>query len=237
MKKFSILLTTACLSLSANSDCKVQWCDSKKLSIAEQTICDSSSLRAADILLNNSYKKLLNFSGKEGQEGMWPREVKSNQLDWMKERNKLIEKNSFNLELDTSTQETIALNNYLTRITDLQGQIKDREAHSVNLMYQNMNDVYDAIVNNQPEDLVNAISFPTTIMMDKSHTFKTGAEFLAVYNKLVTEEFRKAVVTEKPSPKMFSNYQGRMIANGAVWFTDKGELKTLNFEMDSESVQ
>jgi len=230
MKRLSIFVAVAVLTLSAQADCKLTWCNAKKLSIPEQNICGSVNLRAADSLLNSTYKKLLSFRGKEGQEGMWSGEVKSNQLEWMKERNKLIEENAFSLEMSESYLEMLVLGKYLSRINDLYSSVKEKEERAASVIYEKMNDIYDAIVNNKPSELASLISYPANIRFDgKEIKFKSEKDFIAVYNKHNSEKYRKEVATEKPSKKMFVNYQGRMIANGAVWFTDNGSLKSFNF--------
>jgi len=89
MKKIIIVVATMTFGLSAYANSMPKWCSSDRLSKTEHIICSDRFLREADILLSKTYKKLMSYRGKEGHEGMWYREVKDNQKDWLKERNRL----------------------------------------------------------------------------------------------------------------------------------------------------
>ena len=101
MKKITILLaTTAIFTISANAECKPNWCDSKRLSKIESTICGDSMLRASDVLLSSTYSALISYSEQK-------EEIKKNQEHWLKERNKL------------ENAKSLILTSYMDRINTL----------------------------------------------------------------------------------------------------------------------
>lgn len=87
------------------ADCGPKWCESASLSKVEKLICGDKSLRAADVLMSGVYKELMSYRGKEGHEGMWGREVSSNQKDWIEERNKMTESSKLMDAYMSRTQE------------------------------------------------------------------------------------------------------------------------------------
>ncbi|MCH9741409.1 MAG: lysozyme inhibitor LprI family protein [Epsilonproteobacteria bacterium] len=134
MKKLTVLLSTLVFT------CTPSWCKSSKLVLAEQYICTLRVLGSADMLLNEIYARVMKFKGKEGQEGMWAREVKSNQMDWIKKRNKI-------------EDEDEVLASYMGRIDKLYAILKDKQTRAVSLVYGNIKDVYTAVVNLTPQRL------------------------------------------------------------------------------------
>jgi len=196
MKKITIVLvTTALFTLSANAECKPKWCDSKKLSVTEDTICSDSTLRASDALLNSIYKEI---GGKE---------FKESQKSWLKERNSLFSKVQI-------------FESYMKRIDALYPELNP---------HKKIKRLYKAIVNNQPKVLANLIKFPKTIIINgKENKFESKAKFLEKYSTIFTKKYREHIAKEKPSPDMFSNYQGIMLGDGIIWFTEEGNLQSLN---------
>jgi membrane-bound inhibitor of C-type lysozyme len=91
MKKIVITLSLIAFGVSAYASAP-KWCSSNKLSKTEKIICSDPLLQEADILLSKTYKKLMSYKGKAGHEGMWHRELKASQLNWLKKRNKLSDK-------------------------------------------------------------------------------------------------------------------------------------------------
>ena len=217
MKKLTILLSMAVLTLSAQANSTPSWCKSKNLKTVEQYICDSQILGSADTLLNELYKSVMSYKGKEGQEGMWAGEVKGSQVEWIKERNKL-------------EDEDEVLGSYMGRIDDLYATLKEKQARAVSVVYDNITDIYDAVVNDKAEDLANLISFPKTVMINgKSTKFKDKKAFLKAYPKVFTKKYRETVAKAKANKKdMFSNYKGIMLGDGSIWFDEDGHLKSLN---------
>ena len=217
MKKLTILLSTLVFTLSAQDDCTPSWCKSNKLVLAEQYICTSRVLGSADMLLNEIYARVMKFKGKEGQEGMWAREVKSNQIDWIKKRNKMEDENE-------------VLASYMGRIDTLYATLKVKQTRAVSVVYENIKDVYDAVVNNKAKDLANLMSFPKTIIIDGKETkFKNEKAFLEAYPKIFTKAYREKVAKGKPNKKdMFVNFQGIMLGSGSIWFDENGHVKSFN---------
>lgn len=109
----SILLCFSLLSPAMAGDYSPNWCKSPKLSTTEKMICDDRTLRSADLLMSNVYADIMKLKGKPGHEGMWHREVYSDQIDWLKKRNQ------------ADSQQSL-LDLYLTRTQALANLIKNR---------------------------------------------------------------------------------------------------------------
>lgn len=88
-----------------------KWCLSSQLTPVEMLICGDDTLLAAENLMSKVHSNLMSYSGKEGHEGMWYREVKSNQRDWLTQRNK-------------SKNEAEILDAYISRIQELYRVLK-----------------------------------------------------------------------------------------------------------------
>jgi len=43
-----------------------------------------------------------------------------------------------------------------------------------------------------------------------------------------SKKYQEHIAKEKPSPDMFSSYQGIMLGDGIIWFTEEGNLQSLN---------
>ena len=210
MKKITILLaTTALLTVSANAECKPKWCDSKRLSTTESIICADSMLRASDALLGSTYSALMSYSDQKN-------EIRKNQKHWMRERNKLSSKNQL-------------LKSYMGRITTLYNKFEAPLEVATTTPHQKIEKIYRAIVDNKPEALADLITFPTSITISGKDTkFENKTKFVEKYSSIFTKKYRENVAKEKVTPNMFSNYQGIMLGDGIMWFTDEGDLQTLN---------
>jgi uncharacterized protein len=217
MKKIAIVFVTVLLTISANAECKPKWCSGKQLSnYTEATICEHPILWATDATLSSIYKELIGYKGQKGHHGNWYKEVKDTQKSWLKERNKLSKKNSI-------------LDSYMKRIDTLYGHLKEQINIEKRLPYQNIEKIYQSIVDNNPERLANLITFPKNIVISGKDTkFASKAEFIEKYPTIFTKEYREEIAKEKPTPDMFSNYQGIMLGDGVVWFTEDGHLQSLN---------
>ena len=217
MKKIAIVLVTVLLTSSVNAECKPKWCSKKQLSsYTEGIICENPILWATDATLSNIYKELMSYKDKKGHEGNWYKEVKDNQKSWLKERNKLNTKNPI-------------LESYMKRIDTLYGHLKEQINIEKQLPYENIEKIYQSIVDNNPESLANLMKFPKNIVISGKYTkFATKAEFIKKYPTIFTKEYREEIAKEKPTPNMFSNYQGIMLGDGVVWFTEDGNLQSLN---------
>jgi len=210
MKRITILLaTTVLLSCSANAECKPNWCDSKKLSETENIICADAMLRASDALLNSTYSALIIYSNEKDK-------IKKNQKHWMRERNKLDGKNEI-------------LGSYMNRINTLYNKFKTPIDTATTTPHQKIEKIYKAIVENKSKALADLMKFPTTITISgKENKFETKAKFLEKYSNIFTKAYRENIAKEKPSSDMFSNYQGIMLGDGIIWFTEDGNLQSLN---------
>ena len=113
MKKIIIVVSIMAFGISAYADSAPEWCSSNKLSKTEKIICSDTFLQEADILLSKIYKKLMSYSGKEGHEGMWYREIKDGQQQWLKERNKLSDKSKI-------------MDSYMDNIKLMYGELDER---------------------------------------------------------------------------------------------------------------
>lgn len=103
------LLNTSVLA----EEYKPKWCEAEKLSEVETLICEDGTLRSADALMDQLYKELMSYKGKEGHEGMWYREVKSDQIDWLAKRN-------------NAKNRVEVLDAYMSRNNELYSFLKDR---------------------------------------------------------------------------------------------------------------
>ena len=218
MKKLTIILSMAVLTLSVQADCTPKWCNSKKgFSTAEQYVCSSKILGSADTLLNEIYAQVMEFKGKEGQEGMWAGEVKGAQLNWIKQRNKI-------------DDEEEVLASYMGRIDTLYSTLKVKQTHGTSIVYENIKKVHTAVVNNKSEALVHLMVFPKTITIDgKATKFKDEKDFLKAYSKIFTKKYREIVAKSKPNKKdMMQNYRGIMLGSGSIWFDEEGHVISLN---------
>ena len=92
-----------------------KWCKSTGLTSVETMICGDKALQGADTLMSHIYKQVMTFKGKEGHEGMWYREVFSNQQDWIKARNR-------------SKSKAQVLDAYMTRNQELYRILLDRRS-------------------------------------------------------------------------------------------------------------
>jgi uncharacterized protein len=216
MKKIIMLLaTTALLTVSANAECKPKWCNSKKLSEIESTICADSMLRASDALLSSTYRALMSYSEQK-------EEIKKNQEHWLKERNKL----SGKIEILTSYMDriTILYNKFKMPITG--GEVSPS-------ITSHIKKIYNAIVDNKPEALADLMKFPKTININGKDTkFATRAKFLEKYPSIFTKKLREHIATQKVTSNMLiSPVDGILLGDGTVYFTlNHGNLKSLYTE-------
>lgn len=94
MNKFKIVLIAASLLLSSSpvfaDQCHPEWANgNQQLTSVERIVCEDKTIAAAAVLMADIYDEIMSYSGKEGYEGMWHREVKENQQEWLEKRNSL----------------------------------------------------------------------------------------------------------------------------------------------------
>lgn len=83
-----ILLISSAMSISAIA-AQPAWCNKTNLLEAEVTICNDKILSKADSLLDQMYRAVLSLRGFEGDNGIGPGDIISDQRDWLEQRNKL----------------------------------------------------------------------------------------------------------------------------------------------------
>ena len=88
-----LFLSFSILPVAADS-CKINWCNSSKLTMIEKRICSDPALRASEVLLSQLYKEIMSYRGKEGHEGHWPDSLRDAQKRWLKKRNQLLERSA-----------------------------------------------------------------------------------------------------------------------------------------------
>ncbi len=74
------------------------------------------------------------------------------------------------------------------------------------------------------------VSYPLLVIHGSRKTrIKTKAAFLSSYDTIFDEHVRKAVA-QQTSKCLFGNYQGAMIGNGEVWFSEQanGTMKIIS---------
>jgi hypothetical protein len=87
---------------------------------------------------------------------------------------------------------------------------------------------YNAVLGAKREEAAKYVSYPCTFFRDgKRVTVKNSAEFLQNYDAIFTKGFVAKIASGVPH-HMFANYQGIMIADGAVWFDENGEARNFN---------
>jgi hypothetical protein len=85
-----------------------------------------------------------------------------------------------------------------------------------------------AVLHGKPEEAAKYVSYPCTVSRDGKRIFlNSEAEFLKSYDAIFTKAFVARIATGVPH-HMFANYQGIMIADGAVWFDAEGKARNFN---------
>jgi hypothetical protein len=93
---------------------------------------------------------------------------------------------------------------------------------------QNAKAFYEAILHGNRTEAAKYVSYPCTYIRNgKRLSLKESAEFLQQYEQIFSPAFVAEIAKDVPH-HMFSNWQGIMIADGAVWFDAQGKAKHLN---------
>jgi hypothetical protein len=96
------------------------------------------------------------------------------------------------------------------------------------LVERNAQAFYAATMQGKREEVAKYVSYPCTFFRDgKRVSVKTGAELLRHYDAIFTNAFVAKIASGVPH-HMFANYQGIMIADGAVWFDENGKARNFN---------
>jgi hypothetical protein len=96
------------------------------------------------------------------------------------------------------------------------------------LVEKNAQAFYAAVLHGEPEEAAKYVSYPCTVFRGGKRVFLKGeADFLKSYDAIFTKAFLARIATGVPH-HMFANYQGIMIADGAVWFDAEGKARNFN---------
>jgi hypothetical protein len=86
-----------------------------------------------------------------------------------------------------------------------------------------------AVQANDKEKIAGMISYPLNFIHDgRRSRIRDKQTFLARYNNIFTEHIRKTILRQS-AHCLFGNYQGEMIGDGEVWFSemDNGSVKII----------
>jgi hypothetical protein len=87
-------------------------------------------------------------------------------------------------------------------------------------------DIKTAIETDNREWLANNISWPLVVSLKRVKGWiENKNEFLKYYDQIVTAKVKTAVRKQKPE-ELFKNYQGVMIGNGDIWFSEQYAPRT-----------
>jgi hypothetical protein len=85
-----------------------------------------------------------------------------------------------------------------------------------------------AVAKDDRKGVASFIVYPLALSVNgKRSRVATPEEFLSSYDRIFTPRFVERIRAAIPH-NMFANAQGIMIADGAVWFDDKGKVKAVN---------
>lgn len=109
-----VLSLASATAVAENAEfAKPKWCTATSLTPTENLICGDLALSSADMLQSELYRKAMSYKGKQGYEGMWYREVQSDQQDWLAQRNKTTSKEPL---LDLYVKRIVSLNQVLQNL-------------------------------------------------------------------------------------------------------------------------
>jgi hypothetical protein len=96
------------------------------------------------------------------------------------------------------------------------------------LVERNVQAFRAAVTDGNREEAQHYVSYPCSYFRgEKRASLRNAADFLKDYDAIFTPAFVKKIHGAVPH-HMFANYQGIMIADGAVWFDEKGKAKAFN---------
>jgi uncharacterized membrane protein YeiB len=93
-----------------------------------------------------------------------------------------------------------------------------------------------AVTNGDKTKVATMISYPMLVIHGSSRTkIKTKAELLSKYETIFDDRIRRAIA-QQSARCLFGNYQGVMIGNGEVWFTEQphGAMKIITVNPTAE---
>ena len=81
------------------------------------------------------------------------------------------------------------------------------------------------------------VRFPLRVVTPKKRlVIKNREEFLYNYDHVLTAKVKAKIEDEMSSKCLFANWQGYMVGDGQVWFTEmtSGTLKIITFSIDED---
>lgn len=96
------------------------------------------------------------------------------------------------------------------------------------LLERSVQGFYQAVLNGDREAVARYVQYPLAFTLDgtRRQVWNTTA-FLRYYSSIFTPQFVAKIADGIPH-NMFANYQGIMIAEGAVWFDEQGKASVFN---------
>jgi hypothetical protein len=96
------------------------------------------------------------------------------------------------------------------------------------MVEKNAQAFYNEVLQGKREEAAKYVSYPCTFFRDgKRVSAKNDGEFLTNYDAIFTKAF-VGKIAGGVAHHMFANYQGIMIADGAVWFDANGKARNFN---------
>ena len=114
---------------------------------------------------------------------------------------------------------------------DLQGADEAKKSRAF------LADLQQAVSSGDKSRVAAMVSYPLLVIRGSRKThIKTKAAFLSSYGTIFDGHVRKAV-TQQTSKCLFGNYQGAMIGNGEVWFSEQanGTMKIISVNPNAGS--
>ena len=97
-------------------------------------------------------------------------------------------------------------------------------------------DLQAAVKSNDKDKIAGMISYPLNFIHDgKRARIRDKQTFLTRYDSIFSERIREAILKQS-SHCLFGNYQGEMIGNGEVWFSEiqDGTVKVITVNAPAE---
>jgi hypothetical protein len=100
-----------------------------------------------------------------------------------------------------------------------------------------LSELKSAVEQDQRSKVANMIRFPLKVGTPKKRfVIKDREEFLYNYDHILTAKVKAKIGDEMSSKCLFANWQGYMVGDGEVWFTEmtSGALKIISFNIDED---
>ena len=100
-----------------------------------------------------------------------------------------------------------------------------------------LSELKSAVEQDQRSKVASMIRFPLRVVTPKKRlAIKDREEFLYNYDHILTAKVKAMIGDEMSSKCLFANWQGYMVGDGEVWFTEmtSGTLKIITFNVDED---